>query len=163
MNSYHMFKVEITPILHNTNFICKSVIPGERISSVMKQVSQALSGAGLFLRTPEVLPPWRLPPVGSEEGESGDGASVWKPGLGSEMWGTSRSGRVDCGEDPSPGQSPPCSHPCYKNLALLELVRRVSWQRVQEGDLVSVRGYAWRGSGRQPLTKRGLRKGADDE
>ena len=126
MNSYHMCKEKITQILHNTNFICESVVPGERISSVMKQVSQAPFGAGLFLRTPEVLPPRHLPPVGSEEGESRDGALVWKPGLGSEMWGTSRNRLVGCGEDPGPGQDfPALSHWCFKNLALLELVRRV--------------------------------------
>ena len=85
MSSYHMCKEKITPILHKTNFICKSVVSGKRISSVVKQVSQAPFGAGLFLRTPEVLPPRRLPPMGCEEGESRDGALVWKPGLGSEM------------------------------------------------------------------------------
>lgn len=111
MNSYHVCKGEITPILHNTNFIYKSVVPGERISSVMKQVSQALFGVGLFLRTPEVLPPRCLPPGGSEEGESRDGALVWKPGLGSEMWGTSRNGQVGCGEDPGPGQDFPALQP----------------------------------------------------
>lgn len=56
VKSCHIFKEELTPILHNANF--------------MKQVGQALFGAGLFLRGPEVLPQRPLPPVGSEGGES---------------------------------------------------------------------------------------------
>ena len=111
MKSCHIFKEEITPILHNANFICKSVVPGKRISNIMKQVGQALFGAGLFLRAPEVLPQRPLPPVGSEGGESRGRAYVWKPGPGSEMWGTFSNRQAGCGEDPSPGLGFPALQP----------------------------------------------------